>query len=191
MQIWTGSSIFRGQCDFVLMLRLPTWLMRPRSVLTGHWAAGHSGQSQTVGKWLRLRSCDWPKAQRPAFNDFMSQQRRRALIPQWKSKSVTEMIKRVWKNNGDEIRWTWSRGSRCSKRIKVTDVLIVKSGCHVFIVLLHRRRLFQDLSFLPGLKEKWPALGETKKVRAWLNFLCNVIQCHSPLTELAHQMLYI
>ncbi len=59
-----------GRCDLVLMLRLPTWLMWPRSVLTGHWAAGHRGQSWKVGKRLRLHSCDWltPSGQPPMIS---------------------------------------------------------------------------------------------------------------------------
>lgn len=72
MQIWNGSSIFGGMggYDLVLMLRLATWLMRPRSMLTGHWAAGHRGQSWKVGKWLRLHSCDWlePRGQPPMIS---------------------------------------------------------------------------------------------------------------------------
>lgn len=28
-------------------------------MLTGHRAAGHGDQSHKVGRWLRLRSCDW------------------------------------------------------------------------------------------------------------------------------------
>lgn len=35
--------------------------MWPRNELTGHRAARHRGQSGRVGKWLRLRSCDWPE----------------------------------------------------------------------------------------------------------------------------------
>lgn len=97
-----------GRYDLVLMLRLATWLMWPRSVLTGHWAAGHRGQSWKVGKWLRLHSCDWlrPSGQPPMISHVPAE-RARALIPQWKHESTTEMIKRVWKNNGDELQWTW------------------------------------------------------------------------------------
>lgn len=175
-----------GQCDLVLMLRLPTWLMRPRSVLTGHWAAGHSGQSWTVGKRLRLRSCDWPKARRPASDDFTSQRRRGALIPRWKSESATEMIKRVWKNNGDEIRWCRRRGGRRGERIKgCQDVMFLSFSFTV--VAFFRTYPF----FLAWRKSDQLRGGKKKKLRAWLNFLCNVIQCHSPLTESAHQMLYI
>lgn len=98
-----------GGCDFALMLRLPTWLMWPRSVLAGHRAAGHRGQSSKVGKWLRLCGCDWLKPRQPTSGDFTQ-----ALIARWKSRSTTEMIKRVWKNNGDKTTMKPRRRQTCA-----------------------------------------------------------------------------
>ena len=40
----------------------------------------------------------------------------RALNARWKSRSTTEMIKRVWKNNGDKPQWSRRRGRRVQRQ---------------------------------------------------------------------------
>lgn len=115
-QIWTGSSIFGGQCDLFLMLRLPTWLMWPR----GHWSLGCGARPTSRGglrsgwgyaavtgrspegpglRWLHV-----PAA--PQSSDRTMKERRGA----------TGKIKRAWKNSGDELQWTRWRGGKWKGR---------------------------------------------------------------------------
>lgn len=103
-----------GRYDLVLMLRLATWLMWPRSVLTGHWASGRRGQSWKVGKWLRLHSCDWPRPSGwpPMISHVPAEQR--SSDPTMKEREYDKMIKRVWKNNGDQLQWTSRMQRECT-----------------------------------------------------------------------------
>lgn len=96
-------------------------------MLTGHWAAGHRGQSWKVGKWPRLHSCDWPKpsGQTPVISH----------VPAASQSSDPTMKER--EHHGDDqesVKEQWGRSTMNPKgrretqtcaaveRIKVTDV---------------------------------------------------------------------
>lgn len=109
-------------------------------MLTGHWAAGHRGRSQRVGRQLRVRSCDRLTAGgRPPMISHIPAAARRS-DPTMKEREHDRQDQEIGENNGGAKynepggRGGWGGGIRVAaerggERIKVIDVSRDRKSC--------------------------------------------------------------